>query len=69
MRDGKLLARVAAPPLQGRANRALCRLIARRLGVASSAVTIARGARSSEKLVRIAGIEPGAAQELLGSTD
>jgi uncharacterized protein (TIGR00251 family) len=56
-RDGVLRARVTAPPVDGRANRALCRLIAKRLGVAPSRVGVARGARSREKLVRVEGIE------------
>jgi uncharacterized protein (TIGR00251 family) len=55
--DGVLLARVAAPPLEGRANRALCRLIAKRAGVAPSRVEVVRGSAAREKLVRVAGIE------------
>jgi uncharacterized protein len=66
IRDGVLLARVSAPPVEGRANRALCRLIARRAGVAPSKVTILRGERSRDKLVRVEGIDPAALQEVLG---
>lgn len=66
MRDGVLIARVSAAPVDGRANRALCRLIAGRLGVAPSRVVIVRGERSREKLVRIEGIEPGALLGMLG---
>jgi uncharacterized protein (TIGR00251 family) len=57
VRDGVLLARVSAPPVDGRANRALCRLIARRAGVAASRVTIVRGERSRNKLVRVDGVD------------
>jgi uncharacterized protein len=64
LRDATLLACVAAPPLDGRANRALCRLIARRAGVPPSAVEIASGERSRAKLVRIHGIEQRAAEVL-----
>ena len=46
--DGYLV-RVTAPPVGGRANEALCRLIARRAGVAPSRVTLVRGAKSREK--------------------
>jgi uncharacterized protein len=56
MRDGVLLARVTAPPLNGRANRALCALIAKRLRVAPSRVEVVRGARGRDKLVRVEGL-------------
>jgi hypothetical protein len=57
---GVLQARVVAPPVEGRANRALCRLIAKRVGVAPSRVSVIRGAKSRDKLVRVEGIERGA---------
>jgi uncharacterized protein (TIGR00251 family) len=56
MRDGKLLVRVSAPPVEGRANLAVCRLIAERLGVGRRSVTIARGESSREKVLRIDGL-------------
>jgi len=59
MRDGVLQARVSAPPVDGKANKALCRLIAKRLGVAPSRVSVARGEKSRDKLVRVAGLEAG----------
>ncbi len=65
MRDGVLLARVSAPPVQGRANRALCRLVARRVGVAPSRVTVVRGESSREKLLRIEGVDAPALQRAL----
>ena len=55
-RDGKLLARVTAPALQGRANDALRRLIARRARVGIERVQIVRGASSRDKLVRVRGV-------------
>lgn len=48
--------RVTEPPLEGRANAALVKLIARRAGVAKGRVSIVRGARSRHKLVRVGGI-------------
>ena len=54
-RGGALLVRVTAPPEGGRANKAVCRLIARALGIAPTRVTILRGAASREKLVRVEG--------------
>lgn len=65
-REDALLARVSAPPLEGRANRALCRLIARQVGVAPSRVTIVRGQRSRDKLVRVEGIGSAALRAALG---
>jgi len=55
--DGVLQARVSAPPVDGKANRALCRLIAERVGVAPSKVSVLRGAKSREKLVLVEGLE------------
>lgn len=65
MRDGVLQARVTAPPLDGKANRALCRLIAKRLGVAPSRVTVVRGEKSRDKLVRVEGLDSAALKETL----
>jgi hypothetical protein len=58
VRDGVLQARVSAPPVDGRANLALCKLIAKRVGVAPSRVSVVRGKKSRDKLVRVEGIEP-----------
>jgi uncharacterized protein len=66
MREGVLIARVRAAPVDGAANRALCRLIAGRLRVAPSRVTIVRGERSREKLVRVDGIDTEALGMMLG---
>jgi uncharacterized protein (TIGR00251 family) len=65
IRDGVLLARVSAPPIDGRANEALCRLIASRIGVAASRVTMVHGQRSRDKLVRVEGLEASALRDLL----
>ena len=51
-----MLVRVTEPPLEGRANAALVKLIARRAGVAKGRVSVVRGARSRHKLVRVEGI-------------
>jgi hypothetical protein len=56
LRDGVLHARVSAPPVEGQANRALCRLIAARLRVAPSQVEILRGEHGRSKLVRVGGV-------------
>jgi uncharacterized protein YggU (UPF0235/DUF167 family) len=56
LRDGVLQARVCAAPVDGEANAALCRLIARRAGVAPSRVEVIRGERGRLKLVRVVGL-------------
>jgi uncharacterized protein len=60
MREGVLVARVSAPPVDGRANDSLCKLIARAAGVARSRVTVIRGERSRDKLVSVHGLAPEA---------
>jgi uncharacterized protein (TIGR00251 family) len=56
MRDGRLLVRVTAPPLDGRANAAVCALLAKAAGVPKGAVSVVRGERSRDKRVRIEGV-------------
>jgi uncharacterized protein (TIGR00251 family) len=65
VKDGVLQARVSAPPVDGRANRALCRLVAKRVGVAPSRVSVVRGEKSRDKLLRVEGVEEGALLEAL----
>ena len=67
MRDGVLVVRVAAPALEGRANRALCRLLAERLSVPRSRVVVVRGQRSREKVIKIEGVDQAALDALLNA--
>jgi uncharacterized protein YggU (UPF0235/DUF167 family) len=60
IRDGVLRARVCAAPVDGQANRALCRLLAARLGVPPSAIEVIGGERGRSKLVRVWGIDGAA---------
>jgi uncharacterized protein YggU (UPF0235/DUF167 family) len=57
--------RVSAPPVDGRANEALCRLIAARSGVPPSRVSVVRGAKARDKVVRVEGVEPAVLRERL----
>jgi uncharacterized protein YggU (UPF0235/DUF167 family) len=61
-----VLVRVTAPPVEGRANAALCRLLAKAAGVPPSAVTVIRGQTGRDKLVRIEGVAQGALGHALG---
>ena len=65
-RAGALLVRVTAPPVEGKANEAVRRLIAKRLGVAPGNVTVVRGATSRDKLLDISGVERDELRRLLG---
>lgn len=55
---GALRARVAAAPVDGAANDALCRLVARELDVAPSTVEIVAGASGRRKRIAVHGIGP-----------
>ncbi|HNE74730.1 MAG TPA: DUF167 domain-containing protein, partial [Microthrixaceae bacterium] len=57
--DGVLAVRVSAPPVDGRANEAVRRLLADAFGVARSAVTIVGGHGARRKRVEIDGDEAG----------
>ncbi len=65
-RDGAVLIRVKAPPVDGKANDALCRLIAKRAGVAPSRVRVTRGHTAREKTVEVEGIETAQLRAALG---
>jgi uncharacterized protein len=65
-RDGVLRVSVAAAPVEGQANAALCKLIAKRTGVARGRVTVIRGERSREKVIRVEGLEPHELRRALG---
>ena len=56
-RAGAVLVRVTAPPVEGKANAALCRLLAKRLGLPRGKVAIVRGGSARDKLVEIDGLE------------
>jgi uncharacterized protein len=53
--DGALRVRIAAPPVDGAANRELIKLLAKLLKVPQSAVEIVSGVASKNKIVRIQG--------------
>ena len=54
----RLKLRVAAPPVDGAANRACLRAVAERLGVAPSAVVLLTGAGGRDKDVAVANVAP-----------
>jgi uncharacterized protein len=58
--------RLAAPPVDGKANEELVRYLAERFGVARSAVRIVRGETSRNKLVEIDGVGADQVERILG---
>jgi uncharacterized protein (TIGR00251 family) len=64
-RDGALLVRLAAPPVDGAANDALIAFLARALDVPRRSVTLVRGQASRTKTVDVAGISESLARERL----
>jgi len=67
--DGALAVRVSAPPVDGRANEAVRRLLADAFGVARSEVTIVGGHGSRRKRVEIDGDEAGLRARLADLAD
>lgn len=53
-RAGRMLVRVTAAPVDGRANRAVCKVVAAHLGVPDRRVSVVAGHTSRDKVLRIA---------------
>jgi len=54
--DGALKVRVKAPAVDGRANEALIKFLADKLGISRSAVEIVAGRTSRRKVIRVKGL-------------
>jgi uncharacterized protein len=66
--DGGLVARVTAPPVDGAANDALCRLVAKAAGVPRSRVAVVRGERARQKTVRVDGVDEATVRARIGAS-
>ena len=55
-RAGAIVIRLTAPPVEGKANAALCKFVARAAGVPPSRVSVVRGQTSRDKIVRVEGV-------------
>jgi uncharacterized protein len=64
-RGGAVVIRVTAPPVDGKANAALCALVAKAAGVAPSRVSVVRGHAARDKLLRVEGVEDAALRAAL----
>ena len=65
--DGALKVRLAAAPVDGAANEALAAYLAKRLGVAKSAVIIAKGAAAKRKTVLVKGVSTRRVMEVFAA--
>jgi uncharacterized protein YggU (UPF0235/DUF167 family) len=65
-REGAVLIRVTAPPVDGKANDALCRLIAKKAGVAPSRVSVIRGHTARDKVLEVDGVDKADLRAALG---
>jgi hypothetical protein len=64
-RADAIVIRVTAPPVDGKANAALCAFVARAAGVAPSRVSVVRGHSARDKVVRVEGAEEMALRHAL----
>ena len=63
--DGSLKIRLKAPPVEGKANRALVKFLAKKIGVPVRDIEIVAGQTSRSKLVSILDMDPDQIQERL----
>ena len=66
--NGVVFARVAASPVKGAANEALCALLSREIGIPKSAVSIRSGATARLKSVELIGVDSAEALTILGAS-
>jgi hypothetical protein len=64
---GALKVRVAAPPVDGDANRELVRFLAKVVGVPASAVRVVSGASGRNKVIEIEGADAASVLRALGA--
>ena len=65
VRDGALVVRLAAPPVEGAANRSLVAFLADTLRLPSRAIQILSGERGRHKRIAIAGVSAAAVEAAL----
>jgi uncharacterized protein (TIGR00251 family) len=65
--NGALKVRLTAPPVDDKANEALCRLLAARLNVPVSAVRIVAGEKNRNKRVAVAGVSKAQIEALVAT--
>ncbi len=66
LHDDRLKIQVAAPPVDGAANKELVRFLAKQLGLPRSAVALVKGTSSRRKTVAFEGLGASEARQRLG---
>ncbi len=64
-RGGAIVIRVTAPPVDGKANAALCAFVAARQACQPRSVSVVRGQTSRDKVVRVDGVSALTLRETL----
>jgi uncharacterized protein len=64
-RAGAIVIRVTARPVEGRANEAVRKLIAKRLGVPAGRVQVVKGDKGRDKRIRVEGLDAAAVRAAL----
>lgn len=65
-RGDAVLVRLQAPPVEGAANKALKKFLAKQLGVRAGGIRIVAGERSRDKVIEIEGMSDEEAKTALG---
>jgi uncharacterized protein len=68
-RGSELSVRVTAAPEGGKANAAVCKVIASALGVSKSSVRVVRGDVSRHKILEVDGVTQSEAESVFGKPD
>ena len=68
-RGAELSVRVTVAPEGGKANAAVCVVVARALGVPKSSVRVVRGDTARHKILRIDGVDDSALRDAFGEPD
>ena len=63
--DGILRIKIAAPPVEGKANKELIAFLSKRLGVSKSSITIDHGQTGKNKVISIIGLARDQIYELI----
>ena len=69
MHGEALKIRLAAPPVDGKANACLIAFLAKQLGVAKATISLVSGETSRAKRVHISGVKPASVTAILESRD
>lgn len=64
---GRLKVRVTAAPEDGKANAAVCKLLAKRLGVGKTSLVVVRGESTRDKVIEVGGLGAGEVEDALSA--